>query len=153
VIDHRHACTTPVQVERRFGRGVLAPDDDRVAHERFVSLAIAMRDMREILARNAEKVRRVEVPGRDHDRTRSSRLRFLAPGPRMDDESLPSGFNVLDALVLPHDQPLPLHDLAIVRQCIPPRRLLRRYDERHSADLDAFRGREERQVRGIAGNR
>ncbi len=82
-MDQQHAGSAPVQVERRLGSRVLAADDDDPPAVVRVRLTVIVRDVRQILARNADEIRHVVRPGRHDDGRGLVQVlgSVVAPGP------------------------------------------------------------------------
>ena len=66
-MDQRDVPAGPEDLERRFRRRVAAADDDDTLAVVGMRLGIEMVDVRQLLARDVQQVRMIEVAGRDHD--------------------------------------------------------------------------------------
>ena len=152
-VHERHLRPMPPEIERRLGRRVPAADDDRLALERLMPLAVQVRHVREVLTRHAEWIGRTEVPTRDDDRPRARLHHVSAKRTRVDDELVLAPPDVHHRLVLVHVEPEVRHHFAVVRQRLAPRRLVGRQRERHVGDRDLVGRREERHVDGVRGDR
>src|SRR6266545_1084503 len=150
-VHQRHARADPVQLQRRLDRAVAAAHDHHPLLPVGVRLDEEMRHMRQILARDAERVGRFEVArGIDQPAGLDHFGLPLAGMLRRDLEAVTQPRHPPHLVVLPHVQLEVLRHLAVVRERLAPRGLLRSGDERHTADLQLVRRREERHVQGIA---
>ena len=66
-MDHGHAGAVAIEIEGRFGGGVLAANDDDILAPEGVRLGVVVRDVREILAGNSETVGQIVVAGGDDE--------------------------------------------------------------------------------------
>src|SRR2546422_9508074 len=72
------ACADPAQLERRLDRAVAAAHYDHALLPVGVRLHEEVRHVREIFPRDAERVGRLEVAGREHQMSARHRLRLGA---------------------------------------------------------------------------
>ena len=157
-MHERHARTVSEQIERGFGRRVLAPDDDDVLAEEGVRFRVVVGHVRQVLARDPEAIRDVIRAGGDDDACAARRMRAsIAWGVRLDGEEgraavalRPDGGNRFVERDL---EPERIGDAAVVAQRLLARRLVVRADERHPANLQQLRRREEDHVRRVVQER
>src|SRR5687767_520844 len=141
----------PPEIERGFSRRVTATDHDNLLEEGLVSLAIDVRDVRQLLSRDVDPVRGAEIARRDDDCPRA-RLTCLSGPLRMHDEPVPCVLDLRDALVLSHRDLEMLHHRSVVRERVTARRLLGGNDERDVTERQLFRGGEKPNVGRVIGD-
>ena len=158
-VNDRHRRAGAEQVERRFGGGVLAADDDDALAEERMRLGVVVRHVRQVLARHADPVRDVIRAGRDHDRPRVHRrgARRAPTGCRrrtIRAHRVPSSRVI--ASTVSSNAIVQLEDVrhaAVIAQRLEPRRLVVGAGERHAADLHQLRCREEHHLDRIVQQR
>jgi hypothetical protein len=113
--------------------------------------------MREILTGNCQIVRVVVIPGGEHDGGRAVRLIVMPPAYRDLESAVGERLarplsDIHHVLSRADIQPVVFGHPAIIDEPVPPIRLLVTRNERHVADLDPLRRREERHAERIALN-
>ena len=157
-MNERHVRAGAEQLQRPFGRRVAAADDHDAPSIVRMRLAVIVMDVRQILARHVQQVRRVVVADREDDVARVTDAADAARRARFDGKDgrrLSGRFAAWMQLALDGEHRLlerdlqieRLDDLAVVLQRLGARRLVVRRHERQPADLEQLGRREEHHLR------
>ena len=87
-MHHRDVAAGAMNLERGFGRGILAADDHDALPVVRMRFLVEVRDVRQILAGNVEHVRLRVIAHREHDVARLADARHAARGARLDGKRL-----------------------------------------------------------------
>ena len=148
-MNQGHARAMTPEIERGDGGGILASDDEDVAVEIGMRLAVIMMNLGQVLAGNTQLVGEIVVSGRNDHLAGAVVINAVERSVAVTRKLPSSPVTVFTALILSDVETKVLGDSAVVLERLDARGLLVRGAERDVADFEQFRRGEKRHVRGI----